>query len=92
MHMAGQPPTKVAAARAFASAKMNPGTLIKITCHDREEVVLVVEALSIMVSNLDCLADKQHPTSKSKEGWPILELKNKSGITIVLDKKKEGAK
>ena len=89
MHMAGQPKPKVAAARAMASAKMNPGVLLKIACHTAEEAILVAEALSIMVTSLDFLADKDHPSSRSKEGWPILELKNKSGIMIVLDKSKE---
>ena len=89
MHMAGQPKPKVAAARAMASAKMNPGVLLKIACHTAEEAILVAEALSIMVTSLDFLADKDHPSSRSKEGWPILELKNKSGIMIVLDKPKE---
>ena len=85
----GQPKPKVAAARAMASAKMNPGVLLKIACHTAEEAILVAEALSIMVTSLDFLADKDHPSSRSKEGWPILELKNKSGIMIVLDKSKE---
>ena len=89
MHMGGQPKPKVAAARAMASAKMNPGVLLKIACHTAEEAILVAEALSIMVTSLDFLADKDHPSSRSKEGWPILELKNKSGIMIVLDKSKE---
>ena len=89
MHMAGQPKPKVAAARAMASAKMNPGVLLKIACRTAEEAILVAEALSIMVTSLDFLADKDHPSSRSKEGWPILELKNKSGIMIVLDKSKE---
>lgn len=89
MHMAGQPKPKVAAARAMASAKMNPGVLLKIACRTAEEAILVAEALSIMVTSLDFLADKDHPSSRSKGGWPILELKNKSGIMIVLDKPKE---
>ena len=79
---------KVAAARAMASAKMNPGMLFKITCRTREEVIATVEALSIMVSSLNFLADKDCLSSRSKEGWPILELKNKSGIMIVINKKK----
>ena len=82
----GQPKPKVAAARAMASARMNPSVLIKVTCHTTEESILVAKSLSIMVTSLDFLADKDHPSSRSKEGWPILELKNKSGIMIVLDK------
>lgn len=89
MHMGGQPKPKVAAARAMAGARMNPGVLIKVTCHTTEESILVAKALSIMVTSLDFLADKDHPSSRSKGGWPILELKNKSGIMIVLDKSKE---
>ena len=79
----GQPKPKVAAARAMAGARMNPGVLIKVTCHTTEESILVAKALSIMVTSLDFLADKDHPSSRSKEGW------HKSGIMIVLDKPKE---
>jgi hypothetical protein len=73
-HMAGSPPAKVAAARAFASAKMNPGMLYKITCHDAGEAVAVAEGLALLVSRVDFLKDRDHPSSKSDDGWPILEL------------------
>jgi hypothetical protein len=86
-HMAGAPPAKVAAARAFASAKMNPGMLYKITCHDIVEAAYVAEGLALLVSRVDFLKDKRHPNSKSDDGWPILELKNGSGILIMFEKK-----
>jgi hypothetical protein len=85
--MAGQPPCKVAAARAIASSKFNGGALFKITCRDAEEAVEVSRHLAIMVTELNLLADKDRPSSKGKDGWPVLELKNGSGIMIVISRK-----
>jgi hypothetical protein len=64
--------------------------LYKITCHDAGESVSVAEGLALLVSRVDFLKDKKRPSSRSPDGWPILELKNGSGIMITFEKEGQG--
>ena len=84
--MAGMDPAVKAAAKALLDARMNPGSLVKITCSGSEEAIKVSEALSRAAVSAR-LHREGETISHSKKGWPILELRNGSGIMVVIDKR-----
>ena len=86
VRMAGMDPAVKAAAKSLLDARMNPGSLVRIACSGSEEAIKVSEALSRAAVSA-CLHREEDTISHSGEGWPILELRNGSGIMVVIDKK-----
>ena len=84
--MAGMDPAVKAAAKALLDARMNPGSLVKITCSGSEEATKASEALA-RTAVATAVHREEETIGHSREGWPILELRNGSGIMVVIDKR-----
>jgi hypothetical protein len=84
--MVGMDPSVKAAAKALLDARMNPGSLIKITCSNSDECARVGQVLAhtIVVNNLH---RETNTIGSDEDGWPILELRNGSGILVTIDRK-----
>ena len=80
--------SKCAAFKALLFAQSNPDSLVKITCRDVQESASVCEYLSRKAVGNNWHREKDTVTN-TKEGWPILELRNGSGVIIALEKKEE---
>jgi hypothetical protein len=86
VRMGSMDPAVKAAAKALLDARMNPGSLVRITCSGAEEAIKVSETLTRAAVSA-CLHREEEAISHSREGWPIMELRNGSGIMVVIDKK-----
>jgi hypothetical protein len=75
-----------AAFKALLFAQSNPDSLVKITCRDCQEAVSACEFLSRKAVGNNWHREKNTVTH-TKEGWPVLELRNGSGVQIELEKK-----
>jgi hypothetical protein len=82
-------PTR-AAIEALLFAQSNPGSLVKITCSNTEEAIAICEYLAVKATANQWHQEREKGTvSHDQEGWPILELRNGSGVVIVLEKKRK---
>ena len=77
----GSTPAAKSAMKALIHAQTNPKALVKVTCRTVDEIDAVVRILSI-ITDSDGSIDMTKLHSKDPDGWPILELKNGSGIII----------
>jgi hypothetical protein len=84
--MTGKDPSVIAAAKALLDARMNPGSLLKITCADKDEVVKVCHCLAYTAVTNDWHR-KGNTVSHDKDGGSIIELQNGSGILIAIESK-----
>jgi hypothetical protein len=79
-------PVVKSAAKALLDARMNPNSLIKITCSDIDEVYKVCHALAYTAVTNNLHREKD-TISENKDGWPIVELRNGSGILVTIERK-----
>lgn len=75
-----------AAFKALLFAQSNSDSLIKITCRNPQEAASACEFLSRKAVGNNWHREKDTVTH-TKEGWPVLELRNGSGVVIALGEK-----
>jgi hypothetical protein len=79
-----------AAARAMIDAQLHPDSLLRITCATVEEGQDVIRYL-VHAADINGYADLDRPMGDGPGGWPVFELKNGSGIQIVIGPPSSGA-
>jgi hypothetical protein len=77
-----------AAFKALLFAQSNRDSLIKITCSNPQEAASACEFLSHKAVGNNWHR-KKDPVTHTEEGWPVLELRNGSGVVIALEEKEE---
>jgi hypothetical protein len=82
---AGLPANRRAAAVAVLKAKSMPGSLIRITCTDIDQIAEVWAVAEYVCKNEEWLDEAKTRKTLTPEGRACLELKNGSGIIIDLE-------
>jgi hypothetical protein len=82
--MVGMDPVARAVAKALIDARMNPGSLVKITCADSDEAVKACHVLSHVVV-ASGLHKEGEMIGHDRDDWPIIELRNRSGVMVVIE-------
>ena len=82
-------PSANAVTKSMIEAVVNPGSLIRITCSSVDELSRVCFMLSHAAVDRNLHREKE-TVSNSKDGWPVIELRNGSGIEVAIDRTVSG--
>jgi hypothetical protein len=80
---------KAAVARAYLQAKVNPDSLVRITCKTPEDAI---DCVGMMTQLVDATGSMKagDAVGTGTDGWPTIEFSNGSGVEFVIAKKAKG--